>query len=340
MIRDLRRHFTTMNDEEFTKDPMYKVSGQLRKAVGQNRHELGGLRNVVSQMKRDRNKSVGLLSKKQQEFLKKQSKLLPAISMKRPSRKTSSQVIPLSHKVASLPKHSHALPKLGIFGPTNTTQFNVLPPIRSDGKAVNEESSMESEAKLKRISEYRQECSSLQESLNNAHTFASGIRVENISFGVDRHKSQMYEERILNSTYRRFLQNQRGNEDICGNYSRASNIMKDSSGYLSNSDRVTNDTNPLESSSCETENLNKQLIEKNTRRKVYDVKESKKKNYWGIVKQNLGYITAMNRESRRQYYEQLFREIRRCRYIRKPKRMNTDTGMWYESGEDSDGEQP
>ena len=340
-----------MNDDELTKDPLDKVSGQLRKAVGQNRHEMGGLRNIVSQMKKDRNRSVGLLSKKQQDLLQKQAKLLPAISMKRKSRKISSQVIPLSQEIIGLPMDSHILPKLGSIGPNNSTQFNVLPPIRSSGNSTRELSCTEKEAKLRRISDYQKEFSSLQESLNNAHKFASSSPNEDIN-------DYLREEKLHKPNYRRLLQSLREKEMRSEEkYSRSfsnelsiagkekvrpyQNFQKPNKNVdhvgLDNKRKRTPEY--IMSSINEVASVNDPLKETKTNDEMHKSDENKKKNYWDLVRQSLGFIASMNRQNHSKYYEKLFQEIRKCRYIRKPRKRNPSTGQWYESGEESENEE-
>ena len=349
-----------MNDDELAKDPLDKLSGQLRKAVGQNRHEMGGLRSIVSQMKKDRNRSVGLLSKKQQDLLQKQAKLLPAISMKRKSRKISNQVIPLSQEIIGLPMDSHIKPKLGSIGPNNSTQFNVLPPIRSGGNSTRELSSTEKEAKLRRISDYQKEFSSLQESLNNAHKFASSTPNEDIWHSVIKQNDYVHEEKLHKPNYRRLLQSLREKE--LRNDEKYSRTLSDELSMAGrekprpyqkcqkpNNDIDTVGTDEkrkrtpeyIMSSINEVASVNAPLLGTLTNVEIYKMKESKKKkkNYWDIVRQNLGFITSMNKQNHSKYYEQLFQEIRKCRYIRKPRKRNPSTGQWYESGEESENEE-
>ena len=169
-----------MHGDDIIKDPLAKVSGELRKAVGLNRHEIGGLRDAMSQIKRERNKSVGLLSKQQQDFLQKQARLLPSLNAKRRSRKNSNQVIPLHNPLTGdpgiLPIESKRVrvQKETLFRDvSSSSHFNVLPPISRSTRHSSESAAYESKVdKQRRISEYQKEFSSLQESISNANRFS------------------------------------------------------------------------------------------------------------------------------------------------------------------------
>ena len=349
---------TKMNDDELAKESLDRVSGQLRKAVGLNRHEMGGLRNIVSQMKRDRNKSMGLLSKKQQEFLQKQAKLLPAINLRRKSRKISNQVIPLSQENIGSSKGSSCSPKLGL---NSSTQFHVLPPIRTSGNSVRDSGATDSEAKLRRISDYQKEFSSLQESISNAHKFARSSSTESLSPVRDKRQNYLDEENIAKPNQRRFLQSLSETDEIfSGESSRQfsnelSRVGKEGLKTHRKSQKRVNDTNPVETDTRSKSSLkntlpltssidevalaNKPFVEGINDSVIFEEEEKEKKNYWGFVRERLGVIAAMNKKRHSQYLEQLYQEIRKCRYIRKPKKRNPSTGLWYESGEESENEE-
>lgn len=169
-----------MHGDDIIKDPLAKVSGELRKAVGLNRHEIGGLRDAMSQIKRERNKSVGLLSKQQQDFLQKQARLLPSLNAKRHSRRNSNQVIPLHNPLTVdpgiLPIESKRVrvQKETLFREvSSSSHFNVLPPISRTTRNFSESAAYETKVnKQRRISEYQKEFSSLQESISNANRFS------------------------------------------------------------------------------------------------------------------------------------------------------------------------
>jgi len=323
-----------MNEDELPSDPFENVSGQLRKAVGQNRHEIGGLKSIISQMRRDRNKSVGLLSKQQQDFLQKQTRLLPAINFKGKSRTTSSQVIPLSHKAICSSKENHHRPEMC---PITSTHFNVLPPIASGRNISRPLSLTDSQAKLRRISDYRKEFSSLQDSLNNAHRFASSSSSENLS---NTHFLNTCKPSDL-----QFLQNE-NNVDFgySDNFSKEFVYeRKDNSKAYTKEQRITDvetirRTKPGEAIAAVDHIAHRLMPEVNTTLvgEITEDNEGKQRNYWETVRQNLSVIAQMDKQSRSKYYDDLFQAIRRCRYIRIPKKKNHDTGVLYESEEEQD----
>lgn len=344
-----------MNDDNLMKDSLDRVSGQLRKAVGLNRHEMGGLRNIVSQMKRDRNKSMGLLSKKQQEFLQKQARLLPAINAKRKTRKISNQVIPLSRQEGIGQVNEKIIfPKIGNSS-MNTTQFNILPPIRMNVNSTKDSTTTENEAKLRRISDYQKEISSLQESLNNAHRFASN------DIAVPREGEQ--KEHVLKSragdlSSRRYLHSLSETRESGDNSKQLrKELTRDSVKSNRKNQRLANDIDLIESETRTKASLknidrvmtisidevaiaNEPFMDKDDDGVAHsEDEEVEKKDYWQIVREKLGFIATMNKQRHSQYLEQLYNEIRKCRYIRKPRKMNQSTGLWYESGEESGNEE-
>ena len=174
MVFKVHEMHGTHGNSDVVKDHLDKVSGRLRKAVGLNRHEVGGLRNAVTQMNRERNRSVGILSKQQQDFMQKQAKLLPAIGIdKRRTRKSSNQVIPLDINEAA----AQAREQQGSGGNSKgkaSNRYSILPPIHRLSRGHKLDSyTNETEAKQKRISDYQKEFSSLQESISNAYKFAN-----------------------------------------------------------------------------------------------------------------------------------------------------------------------
>ena len=348
-----------MNDDELVKDSLDRVSGQLRKAVGLNRHEMGGLRNIVSQMKRDRNRSVGLLSKKQQDFLQKQARLLPAINARRKSRKMVNQVIPLSQENIGLPKEKTNLPKLGHVVGSNSAQFSVLPPIRSSGSFTKDIPTTGNEAKLRRISDYQKEFSSLQENLSNAHKFASCTPIESQSPKMSNERGHSHEEKKGSFIIRRQLQSLSETDESSDGSSHfdveSTRLGKDSGKtarkdqrFFSDNDLAQTNTQ-IKSSLNDTESSLSLSIDevalanepseetKDSRVAYYEANE--KKDYWQIVRKQIGTIAMMNKKRHSQYLDQLYQEIRQCRYIRKPKKKNPNTGLWYESGDESENEE-
>ena len=333
-----------MNEDGLPNDPFENVSGQLRKAVGQNRHEIGGLKSIISQMKRDRNKSVGLLSKQQQEFLQKQTRLLPAINFKGKSRKTSSQVIPLSHKAICTSKENHHGPKMC---PNASTHFNVLPPITSGRNNTKPLSFTDSQAKLRRISDYRKEFSSLQDSLNNAHRFASSNSSENISHLLDQSKYRLDAGTGKKPNDLQLLQNEKDfDTGHLKNFSKEFvHEWKDSSKVYTKEQKVTDietgrrtKQTPGEAAAAFDHVTYKLTPEVHTTLvgEITENNKGKQRNYWETVRQNLSVIAEMDREGRNKYYDDLFQAIRRCRYIRIPKKRNPDAEVLYESEEEQD----
>ena len=351
-----------MQEEDISRDPLDKVSGQLRKAVGLNRHEIGGLRNVVSQMNRERNKSVGLLSKQQQDFIQKQARLLPALNARKKFKRAANQVIPLNQEPSGISAESQKVvsPKLGING-ISTAQFNILPPIRSS-RRIKFDSGVEGDAKERRISDYKKEFSSLQESINNAHRFAFGGGNESHPpFEGKKSKTQNTESDSVETRQRHKTNlhslseaNENGNvgskklhnKDFSFHSKEVHGVRKHRKRSDETKPSPRDDTQVKTHKSEKTILINDEVdrvalankpvdqIKENSI--IYEEEEVTKRSYWNVVRERLGLIAAMNKKRHSQYLEHLYEEIRKCRYIRRPKRRNPSTGLWYESGEDSD----
>eukprot|EP00794_Sanderia_malayensis_P006958 gene6958-7740_t len=366
-----------MQGDEVLKDALEKVSNRLRKAVGLNRHQIGGLNTVVSQMKRERNRSVGILSKQQQDFIQKQAKLLPALAAnkKNRSRKTSNnKVIPLDVRHSLIDEQSPttlkrqtpptaAVTSKGI----QKSQYNILPPIRkiSRGNAPDQ-GTRGIEEKQRRISDYRKEFSSLQTSLNNAYRFTAngssgdGEALANDSpmGNHDTARQQIVDDKKLAkqlSLSRKPLQSFNEVDEEANSNSQPQllhsqlshqkrfglkNLSKqhDSNSSIEIDTRIANVKRDVSAvkrerseDQCDThetmqrfEPVDVVAMENATAHETANSNIDSGSSNWAIVRDKLRYISLMNRKQHDRYLEQLYNEIRNCRYIRKPRRRGED----------------
>ncbi len=342
-----------MQGNEVLKDALEKVSGRLRKAVGLNRHELGGLHNVVSQMKKERNRSVGILSKKQQDFIQKQTKLLPSLTMKntKRSRQTSNKVIPLD--VRKPFQDSQGSPK-GI----STNQYNVLPPIQDRMNRTHDGTSLTNDAKQQRISDYNKEYTSLQESINNAHKFA-----KTDSSGMLNVDSDLIEEAVregsessnINTSFNLPKLKNPVTENIytCNKTTsqqrpklsrepekRSSNLKDNNHKHFD-----VNSTNEIDTRiTCQRtqapsvfDAVDIVAVENSPPLEAHsDSAAGNSSSHWGIVRKRLRSIAMMNQKQRQheRYLTRLYEEIRQCRYIRNPRRKRAGGTSEYDSNDE------
>ena len=323
-------------DDSMLKDPLEKISGTVRKAVSLNRNEVGGLRNTVTQIKRDRHRSVSKLSKQQEAFLKKQTKLLPAlrfvsqVTSLQKSRRISrvNEVIPLHAEIhdqrSTLQSRSpEPKPREPMTEPLprkiSTHPYRVLPPIRKQSQ--HEKLGTEQIKKQRRMSEYQKEYSSLQQNLNNAHKFSqqrlgSSPTVNdslNRSSDSGKHSSPVFPD--INEQHEIRIGNQ--------THAQQRNFRKFSPSFSTNArnerrDRVLNTGSRF---GREFRDAVDQVAAENSMQTKGMSSSAKPKRdakgNWSLIRNRMRYLLLMEKRRESKYLDELFEEIRSCRYIRK-----------------------